>query len=718
MRAHLPLVLSAGLLACSPTRAPVMKMKIEQDALGRVVVYRNGVAYYERKVQVAGDTLAVTVPRARVDDFLKSLTVQDARTGQPVPVSFAREDAERSGNVVMLMRLPHDGEHDLRLTYVTESPAWKPSYRVVVGKQGEVSLQGWAIVDNTSGEEWKGVRVGVGSSSALSFRYDLWSVRDVQRQTLRGEERFAAAPPTGMSPYKQGQQPMVATLDDGEIERPKDHPDNTEQPAEGYWEDQDGGDTGGTTTPPRGGGHGGMRTKAGGGDQPANPRPAKERAKPPADPARWHAGNQKLQQLAQQLRSGNRNVVINGYADANESEAGQRALDRANLVRNQLIDMGAPPATVKVASQGRVEGKRAGVEIVEEAPPEPAKEGQPAAESDTPVGESHFESDRPMDVPAGTSVMVSVVRQKTEGDVVYLYDAMSERGNERFAFKAVRMRNPTESTLETGPVTVYGDGRFIGEGLTDPIPPGATAVVPFALDRQVVIDRDNDTRNEIAQLITLQRGVLTAEVRHIRRTQLTVTNRLAHSIKLFIRHPVEKGWELRKSPKLHERVADSYLFALELDKGESRKVEIEEGTPLQKTIDLHSPGGIDMISLYLAGVPEDGPFAAQMKALLAVYKDIGNIEETIHSLRERLADYRERMDELHGQLVTLQMVKTSGELMKHLKTKMTDISERVQKATIDLVNEQEKLMLARIRFQDGLAELTLEPGKQVAAKTP
>ena len=47
----------------------------------------------------------------------------------------------------------HDAK--LRLSYVTEAPSWKPSYRVVVGKGGKVELQGWAIVDNTSGEDWK-----------------------------------------------------------------------------------------------------------------------------------------------------------------------------------------------------------------------------------------------------------------------------------------------------------------------------------------------------------------------------------------------------------------------------------------------------------------------------------------------------------------------------------------------------------------------------------
>ena len=82
---------------------------------------------------------------------------------------------------------------------------------------------------------------------------------------------------------------------------------------------------------------------------------------------------------------------------------------------------------------------------------------------DTPVGESHFMAERPMNVRAGTSAMVAMVQAETSGGIVYLYDPLSDRGDERFAFKAVRLDNPTDDTLEPGPVTVYGDGRFIGE---------------------------------------------------------------------------------------------------------------------------------------------------------------------------------------------------------------------------------------------------------------
>src|SRR5678816_1612986 len=195
-------LLAAAITGCGPKRASFVK--VDDVALGRVVIYRNGVAYYERRATVSGGILTVSVPRDRVDDFLKSLTVVDAVSQKPLPVSIPREQASDGAYLVMKLQLPTKDKADVVLTYVTESPAWKPSYRVVVGDKGKVMLEGWAVVDNTSGEDWKGVYVGVGSSSALSFRYDLWSVRTVQREQLQAEERFAIAPPNGVSPYGGG----------------------------------------------------------------------------------------------------------------------------------------------------------------------------------------------------------------------------------------------------------------------------------------------------------------------------------------------------------------------------------------------------------------------------------------------------------------------------------------------------------------------------------
>ncbi len=178
---------------------------VHSDAtLGRVVVYRNGIAYFERNARIEGDSLRLAVPEDKVDDFLKSLTVVDAKTGEPAPIAYPTSaPSSESGLIDMKINLTGPTSHDLRLSYVTEAPSWKPSYRVVVGKDGKVNVQAWAIVDNTSGEDWQDVQLGVGSSSALSFRFDLRSVRLVQRETLHQDDLFAQAPPMGGAAYNQ-----------------------------------------------------------------------------------------------------------------------------------------------------------------------------------------------------------------------------------------------------------------------------------------------------------------------------------------------------------------------------------------------------------------------------------------------------------------------------------------------------------------------------------
>ncbi len=730
-------LLAAALAGCGPKHSNFVK--VDDVALGRVVIYRNGVAYYERRATVKGGALTVSVPRDRVDDFLKSLTVVDAISKQPLPVSIPREQASDGDYLVMKLQLPSKAPADVVLTYVTESPAWKPSYRVVVGEKGKVMVEGWAIVDNTSGEDWKDVLVGVGSSSALSFKYDLWSVRQVHRETLASEEKFAVAPPSGISPYGgagpngQGGETAIAELGDDEIRRPQGHPEdkNAERvaitnaapsPQADYGEAAGSYDSEeSVSVTSTGGSRGGSISGGGKRAKGRQIRPAKKVAMaepskpaptaPPMD-ARVSQGDTKMRNISSQLSNNNNTIVIEGYADANRPDATRRANDRANIVRNQLIDQGVAPARIKIVT--KIEPNQAErVRLVAQAPTaEEQKQTQAAAQKGMaidaqPVGESHFANPMPMSVDKGASAMISMMRKETEGEVVYLYDAESERGNAAFAFRAVRFKNPTDSTLETGPVTVYGNERFIGEGLTEPVPPRASAVVPYALDRQIVIERSDGEDNQLSRLVTLQRGVLTAEVQHIRRQKLVVTNRLREPAKVFIRHTVNKGWTLLEAPPAFERVGEAHLFEVDLKPGEVRTVEIAEATPMERTLDLNAEVTLDMMKVYVEAPEGGAELKDQLKKLLAIHKGLVDLTEEQVSLRRRQVDFKERMDELHAQILTLTAVKTGGDLMSHLKTKMKDISERVQKTTIKIVDQEEKIMLARVQFQDALAELTL-----------
>src|SRR5205085_7770037 len=98
------LLLSAAIAGCGPKHSNFVK--VDDVALGRVVIYRNGVAYYERRATVSSGELTVRVPRDRVDDFLKSLTVVDAGSRQPLPVSIPRRSDEDGTSLVLKLHVP------------------------------------------------------------------------------------------------------------------------------------------------------------------------------------------------------------------------------------------------------------------------------------------------------------------------------------------------------------------------------------------------------------------------------------------------------------------------------------------------------------------------------------------------------------------------------------------------------------------------------------
>src|SRR6476620_612456 len=154
------IALALGAAACCGGQTSYVR---SETVLGRVVIYRNGVAYFERSATVNDDTLRLSVPAERVDDFLRSLTVINADTGQPAPVSYPTAGARQGGSSLIEMKIGLSGTapHRLKLSYVTESPSWKPSYRLVMDKPGKVEVQGWAVVDNTSGEAWNRIKLGV-----------------------------------------------------------------------------------------------------------------------------------------------------------------------------------------------------------------------------------------------------------------------------------------------------------------------------------------------------------------------------------------------------------------------------------------------------------------------------------------------------------------------------------------------------------------------------
>ncbi len=76
-----------------------------------------------------------------------------------------------------------NGGREVIVGYIHEMPVWKTSYRLILPdspkgdaamKAGESTMQGWAIVENTTDEDWNSVNLSLVSGRPVSFQMDLY----------------------------------------------------------------------------------------------------------------------------------------------------------------------------------------------------------------------------------------------------------------------------------------------------------------------------------------------------------------------------------------------------------------------------------------------------------------------------------------------------------------------------------------------------------------
>jgi len=102
-----------------------------------------------------------------------SLTVADGAVSARIAKAVAaagkgKEDGSRT------VRIGMAGEGDVEISYVVPAPVWKTSYRLLVGKDGTARLQAWAVVENATGEDWKGVRLSLSSGEPVTLKQALF----------------------------------------------------------------------------------------------------------------------------------------------------------------------------------------------------------------------------------------------------------------------------------------------------------------------------------------------------------------------------------------------------------------------------------------------------------------------------------------------------------------------------------------------------------------
>jgi hypothetical protein len=119
--------------------------------------------------------------------------VMDSEVKKALEVLALSHDTQKKA---VSLSFSGEGKRPVRVGYVVENPIWKTSYRLVMGKEGKPFLQGWAVVENPTDEDWNGVRMALVSGRPISFRMNLYDPLYIQRPLVEPELFASLRPPT------------------------------------------------------------------------------------------------------------------------------------------------------------------------------------------------------------------------------------------------------------------------------------------------------------------------------------------------------------------------------------------------------------------------------------------------------------------------------------------------------------------------------------------
>jgi len=190
---HIASLTALALLGCGATQHVEMADG-EPLRLTRVVMYQNGLAHFERRGRARSRSVDLRVPEGQVDDVLRSLTVVDG--DRPAITGVRMLPAEAGEDVTLRVGLTGDGARDLRISYVTELPGFRPTYRVVVRDDERVHVQGLAVVDNPTSDDWRDVSLTLSTEVPLSFRFDVQTARAANRPSFGPDGRLIRSEPS------------------------------------------------------------------------------------------------------------------------------------------------------------------------------------------------------------------------------------------------------------------------------------------------------------------------------------------------------------------------------------------------------------------------------------------------------------------------------------------------------------------------------------------
>lgn len=486
------------------------------------------------------------------------------------------------------------GERDIFVSYISEVPVWKSTYRIILPeKTGEKPLlQGWAVVDNTIGEDWKDVQLSLIAGAPQSFIQDI------------SQPLYARRP--------------VVPLPESAMLTPQTHEATVE------------GEEGDLTS--------------------ANvPLPATA-ARPGSLPPMGRSD--KLKSEARSLHG----LEPLGAA-VNRGGPGMGGGLGGGLVSTESVQVAAQAAAVQ----------------------------NPEAEA-ARIGD-YFEYNLKQRITIGKnqSALVPILQSPLEAEKVTLCNSGQE-GQSQVPLRAVWLKNTSGQILDSGTFNIIDNGTFAGEGVLESVHPDERRLLSYAADTAVHVKREDQYADKPFSRVKIEKGLMILTRERRQKAKFDIRDADTSPRVVVLEMPAQPGWSFTKeTPKPEESTASFHRFRLPVEGGKTSELSIESVYPEQTQYALTN---LDSNLVMLLGQQQ-----RVTPALQDVFDRVLSQKRKVSGLDLQIMERRQEADRINADQSRIR------ENMKALKGSAEE-KTLVQRYTGELNKQEDRLSAIRTELDD------------------
>lgn len=303
-----------------------------------------------------------------------------------------------------------------------------------------------------------------------------------------------------------------------------------------------------------------------------------------------------------------------------------------------------------------------------------------------------YRIDHPVTVRRDRSALIPILQTRMDGERVSIYRE-AERADRPMS--GLLLKNTSPLTLEAGALTVIDGDAYAGESLLERLKPGEERFVSFAVDLATLITTNKEQDREPVFLVRVADGTFQAHYYEAEQKIYTITNQTDKPRVVYVEHPLREGWRLtEETTKPVEKTQNAYRFRVEVPAREKVALKVVEHRALMDKYAISNLTPRDL-ELFVSRRYLDETSRAALEMIINLKRQIADIGNELKALESEAEEISTDQDRLRENIKALGETVQARQLITRYVSKANDQESRIEQ----LASERKTKTAARLRLQ-------------------